>query len=57
MLFYVEIGVKGAGGGGGLDVWGGDKLGSDVAVGLALKHCFGVLVIFDCCFVMMEPCD
>ena len=20
-----------------------------------LKHCFGVLVIFDCYFVMMEP--
>ena len=31
MLFYVEIGVKG--GGGGLDVWGGDESGSDVAVG------------------------
>ena len=25
VLFYVEIGVKGAGGGGGLDVWGGDE--------------------------------
>ena len=31
MFFYVEIGVKGAGGCGGLDVWG--KSGSDVAVG------------------------
>ena len=25
--------MKGAGGGGGLDVWGGDRSGSDVAVG------------------------
>ena len=33
VLFYVEIGVKRAGGGDGLDVWGGDKSGSDVAVG------------------------
>ena len=31
VLFYVEIGVKGAGGG--LDVWGGDESGSDVVVG------------------------
>ena len=49
-------------------MWGNDKSGSDVAVGCLaealalmlqlvvwLKHCFGVLVIFDCCFVMMEP--
>ena len=33
MIFYVEIGVKGAGGCGGLDVWGNDKPGSGVAVG------------------------
>ena len=33
MIFYVKIGVKGAGGCGGLDVWGNDKPGSDVAVG------------------------
>ena len=39
---------------GGLDVWGNNKSSSDVAV-VWLKHCFGVLVIFDCCFVMMEP--
>ena len=33
------------------------KSGSDVAVGCLAdrKHCFGVLVIFDCCLVMMEP--
>ena len=29
----MEIGAKGAGGGDGLIVWGGDKSGSDVAVG------------------------
>ena len=38
-------------------MWGNDKSGSDVAVGCypapRLKHCFGVLVIFDCCFVMI----
>ena len=33
MLSNVEIGAKGAGSGGGLDVWGGDESGSDVAVG------------------------
>ena len=57
MFFYVEIGVKGGGGYGGLDVWGNYKSGSDVAVGCLAdrKHCFGVLVIFDCCLVMMEP--
>ena len=32
-----------------------DKSGSDVAVGCLLKHCFGVLLNFDCYFVMMEP--
>ena len=33
MLFYVEIGVKGAGGGDGLGVWGGYESGSDITVG------------------------
>ena len=37
-----------------LDV-GNDKSGSNVAVVVWLKRCFGDLVIFDCCFVMMEP--
>ena len=55
MFSYVEIGVKGAGGCGRLDVWCSYKSGSDVAVGCLAEHCFGVLVIFDCCFVMMEP--
>ena len=43
--------MKGGGGYGGLDVWG--KSGSDVAVG-CLADRKRVLVIFDCCFVMME---
>ena len=50
------VGVKGACGG--LDAWGGDESGSDrLRLVVWLKHCFGVLVIFDCCFVMMEQCD
>ena len=37
-------------------MWGNDKSGSDLQLVVAwLKHCFGVLLIFDCCFVMMEP--
>ena len=35
-FFNVEIGVKGAGGGG-LDVWGGEESGSDVAVDCLAK--------------------
>ena len=33
IYFYVEIGVKGTGSYGGLDVWGNYKSGSNVAVG------------------------
>ena len=36
-------------------MWGNDKSGSDLQLFVWLKHCFGVLLIFDCCFVMMEP--
>ena len=32
--------VKGAGGGGGLDVWGGDESGSDVVVGCLAEALF-----------------
>ena len=42
----VEIGAKGVGSGDGLDVWGGNGW-----LVVWLKHCFGVLVIIDCCFV------
>ena len=33
-------------------MWGNDKSGSNVAVGCLAE---AVLVIFDCCFVTMEP--
>ena len=36
----MEIGVKGAGVGDGLDVWGGDESGSDVAVVCLAKALF-----------------
>ena len=42
------------GGGGGLDVWGGDESGSDVAVGFAEALLWS---FSNCCFVMMVPCD
>ena len=43
MLVYVEIGVKGAGGCGGLDVLGSRALMLLLVVWL--KHCFGVLIV------------
>ena len=36
-------------------MWGNDKSALMLQLVVWLKHCFGVLVIFDCCFVMMEP--
>ena len=54
VLFYVEMGVKGAGSGGGLDVWGVTSQALMMRLVIWLKHYFGVLVIFDCCFVMTE---
>ena len=54
------VGVKGAGSGGGLDVWGGDELGSDIAVGClveVLLWSFSDSSLIVNCFVMMEPCD
>ena len=51
------MGVKGAGSGGGLDVWGVTSRALMMRLVIWLKHCFGVLVIFDCCFVMTERCD
>ena len=49
--------MKGTGGGGGLDVWGVTSRVLRMQLVIWLKHCFGVLVIFDCCFVIMERCD
>ena len=48
MLFYVEIGVKGAGGGDGLDVRGGDESGSDVCLAEALFWSFSDLRLLFC---------
>ena len=38
-------------------MWGNDSASPALMLQLVvwLKHCFGVLLIFDCCFVMMEP--
>ena len=56
VFFYVEMGVKGAGGCGGLDVWGVTSQALKMRFVIWLRHCFVVSVIFDCYFVM-EPCD
>ena len=45
VFFYVEIGVKGAGGGGGLDVWGVTSRALMMRLVIWPKHCFGVLVV------------
>ena len=42
VLFYVEMGVKGIGGGGGLDVWGVTSRVLMLRLVIWLKHCFGV---------------
>ena len=42
VLFYVEMGVKGAVGGGGLDVWGVTSRALMMRLVIWLKHCFGV---------------
>ena len=34
-------------------MWGNDKSGSDVAVGCLAEAL--LWMVFDCCFVMMEP--
>ena len=54
-FFYVEIDVKGAGGGDGLPWMCGVVTSRALMLRLFiwLKHCFGVLVILDCCFVMI----
>ena len=55
---YVKIGVKGAGGCMWRSSWMCGVMKSPalmLQLVVWLNHCFGVLVIFDCCFVMMEP--
>ena len=39
-VFYVEMRVKGAGGGGGLDVWGVTSRALMMRLVIWLKHCF-----------------
>ena len=48
--------MKGTGSGGGLDVWGVTSRALMMWLVIWLKHCFGVLVIFDMDFELLCFC-